>query len=56
MTQNAFTKPIAKFFDQQYIWKESIDIADCLHEGNHQGKAASENVTFGSMWPVNPLI
>ena len=26
---------IAKFFDHEYLWKESIDILDILHEEIH---------------------
>ena len=47
---------IAVFFDQQYRWKEAINILDFLHGDIHEGKAASETTTFGWAWPVKPLV
>ena len=38
---------IAGVFDHQYLWKESIAILVFLHGVIHQGKAASETITFG---------
>ena len=46
---------IARFFDHQYIWKESRDILVLLHVVNHQVKVASEMTTFSLLWPVLPL-
>ena len=44
------------FFDQQYLWKESIDLIDLLHEDNYQGKAAMRTTCFGWDWPlVSPI-
>ena len=37
----------AEFFDQQYIWKESIDILEFLHGEMHQEKVAPETTSFG---------
>ena len=36
---------IAKFFDHQYLWKESDDILDFLH-GDSSGDS-----TYGRVWP-----
>ena len=45
---------IARFFDHQYLWKESISILEFLYECSHQGKVASEATTFDAMWPDLP--
>ena len=37
---------IAGFFDQQYHWKEPIDIFNFLHGDNHQGKVRSKTTTL----------
>ena len=50
------TNQVAVFFDHQYLWKESIDTLDFLHEDNNQGKVDYEKTTFGWVWPVVPLI
>ena len=50
------TSQIAGFFDQRYLWKESINIIDFLHGENHQWNAASEATTIGWMLPDVPLI
>ena len=44
--QNPSTNQIAGFFDHQYLWKQSNDILDFLHGGNHQGKVTSGATTF----------
>ena len=46
---------IAGFFDHQYLSKESICILDFLHGFNHQGKVASEIITFSWVWLGVPL-
>ena len=33
---------IAGFFDNQYLWNESMNVLDFLHGDNYQGKVASE--------------
>ena len=45
-----------RFFDHQYLWKESIDLLDHLVKDNHQLKVVYETTSFGWMWPVVPLI
>lgn len=47
---------IARFFDHQFLWKESIYNSDFLHGGNYQGKVDSETTAFGLVWLVLPLI
>ena len=37
---------IAGFFDQQYHWKEPIDISDFLHGHYHQGKVARKTTNL----------
>ena len=38
---------IVGFFDQQYHWKEPINIFDLLHRDNNQGKVASQDCILG---------
>ena len=42
----------AGFFDHQYLWKESINILDFLH----QKEVAPGTTTFGWVWAIVPLI
>lgn len=44
------TSQITGLFDQQYHWKEPMNIFEFLHEDNHQLKAASETMAFGCFW------
>ena len=41
---------IAGFFDHQYLWKESINILEFLHEGSQQGKISSETFSIYYFW------
>ena len=43
---------IVGFFEHQYLWEESISLLDFLNGDNYQRKVASENDTFGWVWPV----
>ena len=38
---------IVGFFDYQYLWKETINILDILHEGIYKRKLASKRSTVG---------
>ena len=38
---------IARFFDYQYLWKESIDIFEFLYGDR---KVAAETITFSMVW------
>ena len=42
-------------FVHQYLWKESINLLDCLHV-DKQRKAASETTTFDWVWSVVHLV
>ena len=42
---------IARFYDHQYLKKESNDILVFLHRDIYLGKLASETTTFDWMWP-----
>ena len=42
---------IARFFDQQYRWKEPMNVFHLLHRDNHQGEVATKTTTFGCVWP-----
>ena len=50
------TNQIAVFFDHQYLWKQSINTSDFLHEDNYQRKVGSETTTFVWVWPVVPHV
>ena len=50
------TSRIAVLFDHQYLWMESIDTFDLVHEDNHQPKVGSETTSFGRVWPGVPLV
>ena len=46
------SKQIARFFDHQYLWKESTDIFDCLYGDR---KVAIETITlvwYGQVCPA----
>ena len=45
------SKQIAGFFDQQYLWKESVDILDDFHGDIHEGKVACEFTIYGWLKP-----
>ena len=47
---------IAGFFDDQYLWKLSIDSLDFLQGNKHHCKKGSETTTFGWVLPVVPLV
>ena len=38
---------VKQFFDQRYLWKDSINILDFLDEDSHYRKLSTEIVTFG---------
>ena len=44
-----------KFFDHQYLQKESFEILDFWMD-RYQGKMTSETTTFVWVWPVVPLV
>ena len=46
---------IARFFDYQYLWKESNDILGFLHGDSHHRKVVTEAVTFDLVCQVSRL-
>ena len=46
----------AGLFDRQYFGKELSDNLDVPHGYKHQGKVASETLTFGLVLPVKYLV
>ena len=45
---------IARFFDHQYLWKESSDILDFVTGDIHYRKVVTVTTTFGWVWPGRP--
>ena len=46
---------IEGFFDQQWIWKETIDVFNFLHRGNHHGKLVFKTNALIWVWSGVPL-
>ena len=53
---NPLSNQIARFFDCQYMWKESTAILAFLHGDILQGTVASETTFFGWVRLVVPLV